>query len=531
MDAIQKLQRAIVKIARPQGRRGLPGYLGDANGVVETGTPGFVNVHMLTGEVIQVYNQRVPNNPDLLVMVGSDELMPGLIQILSTWPVFGEPAQIDLPSHHETHEYPEQDTVWFTKDQFLPLLVLPNGGFVAYIFGGMLYGAGAWVKVANQTLDLSSYQPATGAEWVLIQSNNSGALSVVEGSVVASKGMLTVDNLPTPDADNTPLCAIQLYDGQTALQRDPRAGKINDFLDLRLTGYASTAPGGDFDLAAEIHAATGKSTPVDADETALADSAASFALKKLTWANVKATLKTYFDTLYQAVGSYVSTSLTISTTAPLSGGGNLSADRTLILDIDSATAKTTPVDADEAVIADSAASNVAKKVTWANIKATLKTYFDTLYQAVGSYVSTTRTINTTAPLSGGGNLSADRTLILDIDAATAKTTPVDADEAVIADSAASNVAKKVTWANIKATLKTYFDGLYATISHAHAASDITSGTLDGDRLPALSTTKKGGAPATGTPSGKFLKDDNTWALPTVSDVGPALKYYMAQTFF
>lgn len=49
---------------------------------------------------------------------------------------------------------------------------------------------------------------------------------------------------------------------------------------------------------ATIHAATAKSTPVDADETALLDSAASYGLKKLTWAAIKATLKTYFDTLY-----------------------------------------------------------------------------------------------------------------------------------------------------------------------------------------------------------------------------------------
>jgi hypothetical protein len=40
---------------------------------------------------------------------------------------------------------------------------------------------------------------------------------------------------------------------------------------------------------------------------------------------------------------------------------------------------------------------------------------------------------------------------------------------------------------------------------------LTSGALDGDRLPALSATKKGGVPATGAPSGLFLKDDGTWA--------------------
>lgn len=47
-----------------------------------------------------------------------------------------------------------------------------------------------------------------------------------------------------------------------------------------------------------VHNATSKTTPVDADELALQDSAASYGLKKLTWANLKATLKIYFDTLY-----------------------------------------------------------------------------------------------------------------------------------------------------------------------------------------------------------------------------------------
>ncbi len=51
-------------------------------------------------------------------------------------------------------------------------------------------------------------------------------------------------------------------------------------------------------IAPGTHAATGKTTPVDADEMPLVDSAASNVLKKVTWANLKATLKTYFDTLY-----------------------------------------------------------------------------------------------------------------------------------------------------------------------------------------------------------------------------------------
>lgn len=43
-------------------------------------------------------------------------------------------------------------------------------------------------------------------------------------------------------------------------------------------------------IAPGTHAATGKTTPVDADELPLVDTAASNVLKKLTWANLKATL-------------------------------------------------------------------------------------------------------------------------------------------------------------------------------------------------------------------------------------------------
>lgn len=52
-------------------------------------------------------------------------------------------------------------------------------------------------------------------------------------------------------------------------------------------------------LAAQIHLATSKATPVGADEIPLADSAASFGLKKLTWTNLKATIP-YFGLFAKA---------------------------------------------------------------------------------------------------------------------------------------------------------------------------------------------------------------------------------------
>jgi hypothetical protein len=54
------------------------------------------------------------------------------------------------------------------------------------------------------------------------------------------------------------------------------------------------------------------------------------------------------------------------------------------------------------------------------------------------------------------------------------------------------------------------------VAHNQSAETITTGTLDGDRLPSPTSTKKGGVPMTGTPSGKYLKDDGTWAVVSAS---------------
>lgn len=69
------------------------------------------------------------------------------------------------------------------------------------------------------------------------------------------------------------------------------------YTDGEATKLSGISPGADVTQAA-INGATDKTTPVDNDRLALIDSAASNALKKLSWANLKATLKTYFDTLY-----------------------------------------------------------------------------------------------------------------------------------------------------------------------------------------------------------------------------------------
>lgn len=61
---------------------------------------------------------------------------------------------------------------------------------------------------------------------------------------------------------------------------------------------------------------------------------------------------------------------------------------------------------------------------------------------------------------------------------TSKSAPVDADELYVNDTVAG-ASKRLTWSNLKATLKTYFDTVYAASSHNQAASTISDSTTTG----------------------------------------------------
>lgn len=87
-----------------------------------------------------------------------------------------------------------------------------------------------------------------------------------------------------------------------------------------------------------------------------------------------------------------------------SGTGTTLTPSVLGVLVNSADAKATPVDADVMPIADSAASWIVRKLSWANIKATLKSYFDNLYQSVLVSGTNIKTINGSSIL-GPGDLS------------------------------------------------------------------------------------------------------------------------------
>ncbi len=98
--------------------------------------------------------------------------------------------------------------------------------------------------------------------------------------------------------------------------------------------FSSTVLYVNFSIASDVNITgqASKTTIVDADEMILADSANSFFLKKITWSNIKATLKTYFDTLYVNITSN-QTVEGIKTFSSLKLGGAFNGDGNYIKDV------------------------------------------------------------------------------------------------------------------------------------------------------------------------------------------------------
>jgi len=135
---------------------------------------------------------------------------------------------------------------------------------------------------------------AQGSRWVDATSSPMEVYECVDataGAAVWLKATFTLDELGTG--------AIRNIEAATA-ESDFLVGGASPFNWVKKTlAEARTIIGVTLTyLATLIHGAENKATPIDADKIPLIDTAASNSLKTSTWTNIKAFLKTYFDTLY-----------------------------------------------------------------------------------------------------------------------------------------------------------------------------------------------------------------------------------------
>lgn len=194
------------------------------------------------------------------------------------------------------------------SNNFIPIEQIPIG-----LLGG-LTPKGAWNPSTN-TPSLSNPPLATTRGWFYIASTSGTAL----GTDWASGDWCISDGTVWQKIDNTD--KVSSVFGRTgsvvAASGDYNLDQINDgttYKRITVTekaqyaaaythSQAAHAPANADNTQATLNAGASKTTPVDADTLAMLDSAASNSINKLTWANVKATLKAYFDGLYFSIRS------------------------------------------------------------------------------------------------------------------------------------------------------------------------------------------------------------------------------------
>lgn len=212
--------------------------------------------------------------------------------------------------------------------------------------------------------------------------------------------------------------------------------------------------------------AGGKTTPIDADYAVIVDTADGSAYKRLTWANIKATLKAYFDTLYNLY------------THPNHSGDVTSSG-------------------------DGATTIAAGAVTLAKMAnmATASLIYRKTAEAGAPEVNTLATLKTDLGLTGTN--SGDETVTTVgtlINGATGKETPHNDDQLALMDSEATNVLKKLSWSHIKAALFSspvissptinngYTEESYAANASDYSTISLANGTIQTITLNQASTT-------------------------------------------
>lgn len=142
-----------------------------------------------------------------------------------------------------------------------------------------------------------------------------------------------------------------------------------------------------------------------------------------------------------------------------------------------------PASLDEFVVVDKSDTSMSADGTTKKVQAQYLTISDASTTVKGKVElatdaeanTNTDTVRAITP-SNGQSLVAGATTV-----AASKTTPVDADYLPVIDSASSNVLKKLTWANLKATLLTYFDSVTTTLTNKTITSTtntISTATLN-----------------------------------------------------
>ena len=373
----KNVQRGVARISAEWTEK-QPAWLGNYEGDISTNASGVIWARLINGKAVKVHNTlNVPLDFDLHIEIGKHKHNPRIWQIIRVIEDYDTPAAGGRIAYHNAqHRLNGPDELPVDRKQItaLTVRVYDAAGFIVTLWGDVANTPTGLVEISSQNIDLSAEVPAAGAVFVNIEADDDGTVTTHTGAAFGSPFVANVSNVPIPDPGKYLLAYVLLFESQTEL--------LDEHIHVPMPlGLVAKSAG------LQIHDATAD-TPLDADEFGFWD-VVDEVLKKITWANIKATLKTYFDTLYSALGhSHSLDDLDdVDAAAPSDGdlltydsgtgdwvaaAGSGVTDATAIHDdvsgeIAAITEKVTPHDNDLLIIEDSEASNAKKGLKISNL--------------------------------------------------------------------------------------------------------------------------------------------------------------------
>lgn len=178
---------------------------------------------------------------------------------------------------------------------------------VSWSYAGGLFNVSSVNELDFECSDGTIIIPAAITTPIIAASASSG------GGKRVFKNMRLYSTAPT-----TPDAPVVLTDGLTILQNCTieTAASVSIDADAHHSvtchaSYANKAADSNVTIVGGLSTDLTKNTPVDADTVDVEDSAASKIRKKLSWANIKATLLAYFDTLYPRKNTLIDTAFMV----------------------------------------------------------------------------------------------------------------------------------------------------------------------------------------------------------------------------
>jgi hypothetical protein len=329
----------------------------------------------------------------------------------------------------------------------------------AFTKGQVVYISGAQGnRIAAKLAKADSEATSKGTIGFVVETIAAGA----EGNIITSGPLYKLNTLGLTAGANLYLSATTAGGYTETPPQAPDNGVVLGYVE-RVHGttgsiYVKVDNGYELEELHDVDTTKSKATPVDADAVLLQDSADSSIWKRLTWANLKATAKTYFDSLYVAGNTAITGATKTKITYDSKGLVTAGADAAIADITGLQTALDGKVDENAAITpaTKTKISYDAKGLVTAGADATTADIADSLNKryvtdaqltVIGNTSGTNtgdQTITLTGDVTGSGTGSFAATI--DKTAITGKTTVTAAtgDLVLIADASDSNNLKKVT---------------------------------------------------------------------------------------